>query len=190
MCNTATQNLDNQLRTYRRLIAVFLFALSTVQPIQAAEEEAPDVRQPNPDMQGQRCLSSRPIRKTEVLDDQNILFYLRGAAIYLNHLPKPCKRLAREGRFMYRTTVARICRYDIINLLVDSGGTLGLGRACKLGTFYPITKEDVERLKTPAEIESVPIPPAEPEEPGTGESGKTEENEATNKTDAFETEEI
>ena len=140
MCNTATQNLDNQLRTYRRLIAVFLFALSTVQPIQAAEEEAPDIGPPTSDMTGQRCLSSRPIRKTEVLDDQNILFYLRGAAIYLNHLPKPCKRLAQEGRFMYRTTVARICRYDIINLLIDSGGTLGLGRASTvIGKRYIIT---------------------------------------------------
>ncbi len=172
---TTTRVHSNQRQSYRRLIAVFLFALATVQPIQAAEEEEPDIGPPTSDMTGQRCLSSRPIRKTEVLDDQNILFYLRGAAIYLNHLPKPCKRLAREGRFMYRTTVARICRYDIINLLVDSGGTLGLGRACKLGTFYPITKEELERLKTPAEIESVPIPPAEPEEPGTGESGKTEE---------------
>ncbi len=170
MCNTATRVHGNQRQPYRRLIAVFLFALSTVQPIQAADDEAPDTRQPDADMQGQRCLSSRPIRKTEVLDDQNILFYLRGAAIYLNHLPKPCRRLAQEGRFMYRTTVARICRYDIINLLVDIGGTLGLGRACKLGTFYPITKEDVERLKAPFDMETKPIPPADPEEPGTEKS--------------------
>ena len=109
MCKTTTRVQSDQRQPYRRLIAVFLFALSTVQPIQAADDEASDIRQPDPDIQGQRCLSSRPIRKTEVLDDQNILFYLRGAAIYLNHLPKTCKRLAQEGRFMNRTTVARIC---------------------------------------------------------------------------------
>ena len=189
MCITTTRVHSNQRQSFRRLIAVFLFALATVQPIKAAEEEAPDIRQPNPDMQGQRCLSSRPIRKTEVLDDQNILFYLRGAAIYLNHLPKPCKRLAQEGRFMYRTTVARICKYDIINLLVDSGGTLGLGRACKLGTFYPITKEDVERIKEPFDMEITPIPPADPEEPEEPETGKSEDNEPTDSTETSETEE-
>ena len=87
---------------------------------------------------------------------------------------------------MYRTAVARICRYDIINILVDYGGNLGLGRACKLGTFYPITKEDVERLKEPFDMEITPIPPADPEEP---ETGKSEDNEPTDSTETSETEE-
>jgi len=147
-----------------------------------AQEEAPIIEEEDSIIEGQRCLSSRPIRKTEVLDDQNILFYIRGAAIYLNHLPKPCKNLAREGRFLYRTTVARICRSDIINILTDSGGGLGLGRACKLGTFYAITREDVEKLKTPRAVEPKTIPPAEPEEPGTGASGETEKTDESDET--------
>jgi len=68
---------------------------------------------------------------------------------------------------MYRTTVARICRSDIINILRDDGFGLGLGQACKLGSFYAITKEDVELLKTPRQVQPKTIPPAEPEEPGT-----------------------
>ncbi len=149
--------------------------LLILSPLSTAQEDASIVEEQDSIAEGVRCVSSRPIRKTEVLDDQNILFYVRGAAIYLNHLPKPCKRLAQEGRFMYRTTVARLCRSDHITVLIDSGSGLGLGRACRLGTFYAITKEDVEDLKKPLEVEPKPIPPAEPEEPGTGETGESEQ---------------
>ena len=74
--------------------------LLILSPLTAAQEDAPKIEEEDSIIEGVRCLSSRPIRKTEVLDDQNILFYIRGTAIYLNHLPKPCKRLAKEGRFM------------------------------------------------------------------------------------------
>ena len=153
-----------------------------------AQEDAPMAARDDSVVEGQRCVSSRPIRKTEVLDDQNILFYMRGATIYLNHLPKPCNRLSKEGRFMYRTTVARLCRADIINILTEMGGSVGLGRACKLGSFYAITKEDVEKLKTPLEVESRPLPPAEPEEPGTSGTGKTDESETIEQIKESETE--
>jgi len=154
-----------------------------------AQEEAPQVEEQESVFEGQRCVSSRPIRKTEVIDDQNILFYMRGATIYLNHLPKPCNRLSKEGRFMYRTTVARLCRADIINVLTEMGGSVGIGRACKLGSFYAITKEDVEKLKAPLEVEPKPIPPAEPEEPGTGGTGETDVSEQTEQNDKSQTDE-
>ena len=141
-----------------------------------AQQDAPNVEEDSV-TEGLRCVSSRPIRKTEVLDDQNILFYMRGAAIYLNHLPKPCKRLSRDGRFMYRTSVARICRYDLINVLNDTGAGVTAGRACKLGSFYAITKEDVEKLKTPAEVAPKSIPPVEPEAPGGDQSEQIEASE-------------
>jgi len=143
----------------------------------AAQEEPPEVEVQDSIVEGQRCVSSRPIRKTEVLDDQNILFYMRGTDIYLNHLPKPCKRLSESGRFLYRTTVARLCSADIINVLSDTGLGVTQGRACKLGNFYAITKEDVEKIKAPQEIKPKPVPPAEPEEPGTDQMGEAESTE-------------
>lgn len=151
--------------------------LLILSPQSIAQEDAPRVEEEDLIVEGVRCVSSRPIRKTEVLDDQNILFYMRGTAIYLNHLPKPCKRLSQESRFMYRTTVARLCRLDLINVLNDTGLGVSAGRACKLGSFYAITQEDVEKLKTPIEVEPKPIPPAEPEEPGTGEADATNSSE-------------
>ncbi len=169
-------------RSLTRSVAILATTacLLCLPPVTLAQEEAPEVEEDDSILEGLRCVSSRPIRKTEVIDDQNILFYMRGAAIYLNHLPKPCKRLSESGRFLYRTTVARLCRADIINILQDTGFGLSQGRACKLGTFYAITKEDVEKIKTPLEVEPKPVPTAEPEEPA------TEQTEASDQTEGGE----
>ncbi len=169
-------------RCLTRSVAILATAtcLLCLSPLTLALEEAPKVDEEDSIIEGERCISSRPVRKTEVLDDQNILFYMRGATIYLNHLLKPCKGLAQEGRFMYRTTVARLCRADMITILRDTGLGLSTGRSCKLGSFYGITEEDVEKIKAPREIEPKPIPPAEPEQPG------TEQTEASDQTEGGE----
>ncbi len=78
---------------------------------------------------------------------------------------------------MYRTSVARLCRLDLFNILMETGSGLGPGRTCKLGSFYAITKEDVEAIKKPVEVEAKPMPPAEPEEPGTGDTSDVEQTE-------------
>lgn len=114
---------------------------------------------------GEKCIRTRSVVKTTVVDDQTILFYVRGSAIYVNVLPKSCKRLSREGRFMYESAAGRLCESDLINVLEDSGFGLGKGRSCKLGSFRPITEEQIKSLSEPESIEAQPIPPAEPEEP-------------------------
>ena len=154
--------------------------LLCLSPLILAQEDSPEVEEDDSILEGQRCISSRPLRKTEVLDDQNILFYMPGATVYLNHLPKPCKRLAQSGRFLYRTTVARLCRADMITILGDHGLDMSTGPSCKLGTFYAITKEDVEIIKAPRETDPRPIPSAEPEEPA------SEQTEASDQTDGGE----
>lgn len=115
--------------------------------------------------EGERCLRSRSISRTEVIDDYTILFYLRGKAIYRNTLPRRCARLARDRRFMYRTTVSRVCKSDHITVLTDSGFGSGTGPTCRLGRFHLISEEEAEALRGEQEIEPEPIPPAEPEEP-------------------------
>jgi len=172
------------IRSLTRSVAILASTacLLCLPPITLAQEEPPEVEEDDSIIEGQRCLSSRPIRKTEVLDDQNILFYMRGAAIYLNHLPKPCKKLAQSGRFLYRTTVARLCKSDMITILRDTGLGLSTGRSCKLGTFWGITEEDVEKIKAPREIEPKPVPPAEPEEPGTEKTEVSDQTEGGEQT--------
>ncbi len=123
---------------------------------------------------GERCLRSRSITKTDVIDDYNILFYLRGRAIYRNTLPRRCTGLARDRRFMYRTTISRICDRDTISILHDSGSGISPGRSCRLGRFHPISKDEVQALKGEQDIEPEPIPPPAPEELGESSADSSE----------------
>ncbi len=124
--------------------AVSLLTLSMPQP-GLADEDVIYEDQVDRDLMegGEQCLRTRDVRRTQVIHDQAILFYLRGAAIYVNVLPKPCKRLSSEGRFMYETSASRLCRGDLIKILQDSGLGMSTGRACKIGGFHPITEEQV-----------------------------------------------
>ena len=121
--------------------------------------------------EGEQCLSSRSISRTEVIDDQNVLFFIRGSAIYLNHLPKPCPRLALARRFIYETSVGRLCESDHITVLRDEGFDTVVGRTCRLGRFHPISREQVQALREPPELQPEPLPPAEPEEPELSSTG-------------------
>jgi hypothetical protein len=121
-----------------------------------------------PEEDGERCIDTRRISRTDVIDEHNILFYMRGGVIYRNYLPSKCPALAREKRFSYRTTTSRLCDIDVVNVLYDYGSGLTRGPSCGLGKFYPISKDEAQALREPddIEVEPEPIPPAEPEEPG------------------------
>lgn len=120
-----------------------------------------------PEEGGERCVNMRNVSRTEVIDDQTILFYMRRGVIYRNYLPHRCSGLAREKRFSYRTTISRLCDIDTITVLYDQGVGLTSGSSCGLGRFYPISKDEARALKEPPDIEPEPIPPPEPEEPET-----------------------
>ena len=113
-----------------------------------------------------KCISSRTVKRTEVVDDLNILFFTRGKTVYLNILPRQCRGLSRDRRFSYSISAGRLCNLDTIRILLDSGIGLQEGRFCRLGYFHPITKEDIPAIieglhKLP---EHVPQPTAEMED--------------------------
>ncbi len=118
-----------------------------------------------PEEGGERCVNMRTVSRTEIIDDQTILFYMRGGEIYRNYLPHRCSGLAREERFSYSTTVSRLCDIDTITVLYNHGVGLTSGPSCGLGKFYPISRDEAQALKEPADIEPEAIPPPEPEEP-------------------------
>ena len=151
---------------YMLMLPVCLLHVSVAGPSLADEVE---------DEEARRCIQARTIRSTDVLDDLNIFFYMRGKAIYHNILPRQCKGLSRERRFSYTSSVNRLCYLDSIRILHDSGWGLQEGRSCQLGYFRPVTEEDieliVERKHTPPTAR--PLPTSEPEEITT-EAGETE----------------
>ena len=140
--------------------AAMCLALSTA-PITVS------LAQDDMDEGGERCIDTRRISRTEIVDAENILFYMRGGAIYRNTLSHKCTALAREKRFSYKTSMSRLCDVDVITVIYDMGSSLTSGPSCGLGKFYPITKEEAEAIREgpDADIDPQPIKPSDPEQP-------------------------
>ena len=113
--------------------------------VSLADEADDDVDTDNDNIE--KCINTRILRRTEVIDDQHILFYLSGTKVYLNILTSVCSGLSRERRFSYTTTVRNLCRFDSIRILSDVGGTIHQGRSCRLGYFHLTSKEEIEAAK-------------------------------------------
>jgi hypothetical protein len=114
----------------------------------------------------QDCISTSRIDRTEVLDNRTILFHMSGRRVYRNYLPRNCPGLEREGRFMYEITGNRLCDIDRITVLEQFGGRLDRGFTCPLGSFHPVSEEEIEELRLLAEsgvdgnvdVEAVELP--------------------------------
>ena len=94
-----------------------------------------------------KCVRVTLIDQTQAVDDQNILFHMRGKAVYRNHLPRKCPRLEREGRIAYEVFGGQLCDTDTITVLEDSVFGLQRGVTCGLGEFVPLSPEEVEDLE-------------------------------------------
>jgi len=151
-------------QTRRILIASLLIGLAIPALPSSAQDEEP-VR----DDSTTSCISVRSIRSTDIIDDRNVLFYMRGDVVYHNILSRRCPGLAREDRFSYRTSVGRLCDIDSINVLYRDARGMRPGAACGLGQFIKITREDAKALKEgPKEAPPPkPLPMPTPEEVGT-----------------------
>ena len=144
-------------QTYMLILLACLLNLSAAVSSLADEVKVENAR---------KCINTRIVTRTEVVDDLSILFFMRGKTVYLNILSRQCRGLSRDRRFSYSTSVGRLCNLDTIRILLDSGIGLQEGRSCRLGYFHPVAKEDIPAIiagpdKLP---ERVPLPPAEIEE--------------------------
>lgn len=142
---------------YRSIWCLCVLALAWTSVVAADDEDVAD---------GQQCINASVIRSTRILDDANILFYVRGNAVYRNMLSRQCKGLLREGRFSYRRTTSSLCKHDFIRVLYATARGMEEGPACTLGNFYKVTEEEVELLLNPLpqQVPPVQLPPSEPEE--------------------------
>ncbi len=98
-------------------------------------------------LEGEHCVSLARIDRTDVVDDRNILFYMKGGTIYVNRLPHRCPGLRWEKAFMYRTSQSQLCDLDIITVLDNMGFGFRPGVSCGLGMFFPISAETARELK-------------------------------------------
>ena len=150
------------------IIASVVLAASVPAPPLAAQEDGALDRTP------QDCITVSRIRRTRIVDDRTILFYMRGSRVYRNILERECPRLEREGRFMYEIRGYRLCDIDTISVLDRFGSGFSRGFTCRLGEFHPITREEAEEIErisegeteqgSAIEIEEVELPPEDNDE--------------------------
>ena len=118
--------------------ALALLALGTA-PRSSGQQAAPE----------QTCVYMGDVRRTAILDDNNILFYMRNGTIYQNHLRNTCFMLRSANRFTYGSTaLRRLCVGDLIQVLPDSsfGGAPFPMATCNLGAYLQIDKDVADDL--------------------------------------------
>ena len=93
-------------------------------------EEAPAPAQAD-EASTRRCLPIASIRSTRVLDDQSIVFLMRGKPDYINKLPNRCPGLGFYKSFGYATGLSSVCDLDIITVIESNRR----GASCGLGAF-------------------------------------------------------
>ena len=131
------------------MIRVLLLTLLLVGPSMAAEDDELDADLV--DREPVNCVTVNRIRRTDIIDDNNILFYMRGGKIYRNYMQRKCPRLKSQDSFTYDVRTNSLCNVDLIYVLERFGSSLRRGPACGLGMFYEISAEEAERLKKPME---------------------------------------
>jgi hypothetical protein len=92
------------------------------------------------------CIITSRIDQTEAIDDQNIIFRMRGNRVYRNTLPRTCPNLQRENRIAWTTSMARLCSIDTITVLEPYGVGFRPGFTCRLGQFVPLSPAEVEDI--------------------------------------------
>jgi uncharacterized protein DUF6491 len=92
------------------------------------------------------CITVARIDQTEAIDDQTIIFRMRGRSVYRNTLPSKCPGLERENRIAFQSSTSRLCNIDTITVLEDFGVGFRPGFTCRLGPFVPLSEEEVEDI--------------------------------------------
>lgn len=84
------------------------------------------------------CVSPSRIRHTRVVDNEHIIFEMRGSKVYLNTLPRSCPRLGYHKSIKYTVRAGSLCRNDIFEVF-DSAGLIGT--SCTFGEFEKLEKK-------------------------------------------------
>ncbi len=101
----------------------------------------------------EKCVSLNRIKRTEIIDDRHIIFYMRSGEIFKNQLTNRCVGLRPRETIMYRPSINRLCSLDFITVLRRTGFGFTQGPSCGLGEFYPTDEFAVAKLKEQAEIQ-------------------------------------
>ncbi len=108
--------------------AVFLCILSVSDSVFAQSKSQQYLGKP------EMCVDVSRIKETRIIDDQTILFIMKGGQRYLNRLPVKCPGLMLSNGFGYATSIDKLCMQDSIKVLSKGSA---IGSTCPLGEFVP-----------------------------------------------------
>jgi len=122
-----------------------------------------------------RCIPTRNLTSTKVIDDRNVVFFMVGESMYHNVLADNCAGLARRGFFTYDVKLGNLCRGEKIVL---AHVYFAPGKRCEIGNFYRITRDGLIALQSMSQgaPPPEPLPAAEIEDIAT-ESDENHESE-------------
>jgi hypothetical protein len=94
----------------------------------------------------QMCVDTYRIKETRIINNQSILFIMRGGERYINYLPVKCTGLVLADGFSYETSISKLCKQDSIKTLSPGSAP---GTTCLLGDFIPFKADmkDGEAVK-------------------------------------------
>lgn len=126
-------------------IALAAILAMTALPASAQDDDEAEGRADDLIIAGETedCVNTRRVRRTKVIDDSTIAFYMRNGDVYLNMLPRRCPQLASNNRFAYEARGGRLCNIDQIAVLLRIGTRLEQGFSCRLGDFHVSDEETV-----------------------------------------------
>ena len=84
--------------------------------------------------EAEMCVDVYRIKETRIIDNQTILFIMRGGERYLNRLPVKCSGLVIGDGFGYETSITKLCMQDSIKVISPGSAP---GNTCLLGEFIP-----------------------------------------------------
>jgi hypothetical protein len=80
------------------------------------------------------CLSAYDVSHTQVLNDHQVLFYMRNKKIWMNTLPARCVSLPVQEGFSFSSAFSEYCPN------IETIRVVRTGEVCQLGGFTPYEK--------------------------------------------------
>jgi hypothetical protein len=80
------------------------------------------------------CLQAYDLDHTQILNDHQILFYMRGKKVWLNTLQGRCATLPNQDGFVWSSAFPEYCAN------VETIRVVRTGEVCQLGQFTPYEK--------------------------------------------------
>lgn len=97
----------------------------------------------------ERCISTRRVRRVQVLDDQHVTFQTGRDEYYLVQFERRCPGLMRNKPVMYEKRSQRLCTHDLLRAVSEYApfGELQTGVPCPIPGFQSITREQMVTLR-------------------------------------------